>query len=142
MLDMFVSRIIELTGCKVFLMLLHERIQLAIKAAKDKGHTIVHIANACGITRQAVYQWRDGTTTSIDGANLVVLAELSGYNAKWIATGQGDARPLSFDESTLSVIKAWKLMLPEDQFEVMTTMLRKIADTQQKEIEPHVKKNR
>ena len=111
-------------------MLLHERIRLAIKAAKARGNPVAKIAFAYGISRQAIYQWRDGSTTSIDGANLVYLAEMSGYNAKWIATGQGDPQPVDFDEATLSVVKAWKMMSPEDQFEVMTSMLHKIANNQ------------
>lgn len=79
------------------------RVQEAVEAAKKSGNSVVTIANACGISRQAVYQWTDGSTKSIDGANLVELAELSGLNARWIATGKGaktKAKPHPQNDST------------------------------------------
>lgn len=76
---------------------LSERIKEAVAAAEGNGYSVAHIAKACGIKPQSVYQWMDGTTKSLDGANLVELAELSGYEPMWIAKEKGpkfDSRPV------------------------------------------------
>jgi transposase-like protein len=70
-------------------LLLSERVQEAIDAAAENGYSVADIAKACGIKPQAVYQWMDGTTKSIDGDNLAELCELSGYRAIWITKERG-----------------------------------------------------
>lgn len=55
--------------------LLHERVKEAVEAAKKNKVSVLAIAKACGISRQAVYQWMEQGANSIDGANLVELAE-------------------------------------------------------------------
>jgi hypothetical protein len=70
-------------------MLLHERISEAVQSAQDRGHSISKIAEDCGISRQAIYQWKDGSTSMLDGTNLVILSDLSGYYARWIIKGTG-----------------------------------------------------
>lgn len=81
---------------------LYERTQAAIDAAKKKGNSVATIAKACGITRSAVYQWCKVGAQSIDGANLVELAELSGLSPMWIAKGKGPrSTVLSTDENTI-----------------------------------------
>lgn len=92
MLDIVLSTIIESTGCNVSTMLLQDRISEAIQAAQARGHSISKIAEDCGISRQSIYYWMDGSTASIDGSNLVVLAFLSGYNARWIISGAGQKK--------------------------------------------------
>lgn len=95
MLDNAMSTIIEFANCNVSTMLLHERIAEAIQSAQDRGHSIRKIADDCGITRQSIYQWKDGSTAMIDGSNLVTLSDLSGYHARWIIKGTG---PKKFDD--------------------------------------------
>lgn len=68
---------------------LAERVKEAVDCARGNGYTVVQIAEACGISDKAVYQWLDGTTKSIDGENLVELAEISGYLPMWIAKEKG-----------------------------------------------------
>ena len=94
------------------MMLLSERVKKAIDAAADYGHTVAHIAKACGIKPQAVYQWMDGATKSIDGENLVELAEMSGYLAMWIAKEKG---PKSDTRSAQQAVKLIRQMTPEKQ---------------------------
>ena len=44
------------------------RVQEVVTYLRDEqGMTVAGIAGACGITPQAVYQWLDGQTKSIDG---------------------------------------------------------------------------
>lgn len=93
--------------------LLHERITEAVAAAAKNGYSVAHIATACEITPQAVYQWMKlGETKSLEGRNLVELAELSGFNAMWIAKAKGpksDARPIR------QAVKLMRQMTPERQ---------------------------
>lgn len=91
---------------------LAERVQEAVHAAKENGYSITQIAKACGISDKAVYQWLDGSTKSIDGKNLVELAEISGYRARWIANEIG---PKSDPIAVLHAIKLLEKMTPENQ---------------------------
>lgn len=61
------------------------RVSEALKLAQQAGYPIATIAKKCGVSRQAVYQWRDGNTQSIEGGNLAILASLSGLEPLWIS---------------------------------------------------------
>lgn len=91
MLDLFMSTTLDCRSHSIDRMksTLANRVKEAVESAKLRGNSVVKIAAACGISKQAVYQWLDNSTKSIDGANLVELAELSGLHARWIATGKG-----------------------------------------------------
>lgn len=91
---------------------LSERITEAIDAAKSNGHSVAHIATACSITPQAVYQWMDGATKSLTGENLAELAEISGYRALWISKEKG---PKLDSRSIRQAIKLMEMMTPERQ---------------------------
>ena len=103
------------------MMTLAERVKEAIEAAKEKGHSVAHIAKRCGISVQAVYQWMDSSSKSIDGANLVELAESSGYHAMWIAKEKGPkkdpehvmrARRLMLEMTEARQVDAVKIITP------------------------------
>lgn len=68
---------------------LSDRVKEAIDTS---GKSVKDIARACEVTEQAVYDWRKGSTKSIDGDNLVELADITGFEAKWIAKGKGPKR--------------------------------------------------
>ena len=105
--------------------LLHERVKEAVAAAKKNKVSVLAIAKACGISRQAVYQWMEEGANSIDGANLVELAELSGYNARWIANGRGPkTNRLSSDEVT--IIEGFRLLDDEMREEALMVARRRI----------------
>lgn len=91
---------------------LAQRVKEATEAAKQNGHSVAAIARECGISPQAVYQWLDGRTKSIDGANLVELATLSGYHPLWIAKGHGDKCD---SRAIQQAIKIMRKMSPERQ---------------------------
>ena len=64
----------------------HERIAKAIAASgRKKGE----IASACGVANSAVTQWINGDSKSIRPENLYALAKATGYNAEWLAIGEG-----------------------------------------------------
>jgi hypothetical protein len=78
------------------------------EAIDDSGVRVADIASACKISPQAVYDWKKGDTLEIEGSNLVELARLTGYNALWIAKGEGPKRGLTKDQA--SVLRAMEGM--------------------------------
>ena len=59
----------------------------------DSGISQAKIARACGITRSAVTQWKDSPPDFIPGApHCFAIADLTGYSARWLATGKPPKR--------------------------------------------------
>ncbi len=85
---------------------LSERVKEAVRSAREKGHSVSDIAKACNIKVQAVYAWASGDSKSIDGNNLVELAELSGYRPMWIMKGNQPSKT-PIPETKNNVIKVW-----------------------------------
>lgn len=77
-----------------------ERVKEAAELA-ERNRSVAEVAEACGVTRQAAYNWRKGDNTKLTGEALVELAELSGLNARWIINGKGPKYALSADERDL-----------------------------------------
>jgi transcriptional regulator with XRE-family HTH domain len=67
-------------------MTLGERISKAITASQTD---VKDVAKACDISAQAVYAWMRDEIKDLRNANLFELARLTGFNAEWIATGNG-----------------------------------------------------
>jgi len=91
MLDIRQSSTLTQACFNVAIMTLAERITEAIG---DSGVTVAAVAAACSVTPQAVYQWMSGETKQISGENLVELAEITGFDARWIAREVGPRRRL------------------------------------------------
>lgn len=66
------------------------RIEHAIAASSTD---ISRVASACGVTVQAVYAWMRGDVKNLRNDNLFALADITGFEARWIATGQGREKP-------------------------------------------------
>jgi SOS-response transcriptional repressor LexA len=71
---------------------LSERLQWAIDHAGIKK---IDLARECGISRGAVTQWFNGSTKSLEGANLTNAAKATGVSAHWLATGSGSRVPVT-----------------------------------------------
>lgn len=56
------------------------------------GLKVAEIARITGVSSSAVTQWKDGPTQSLKTAPATKLANATGFNAMWIATGMGPAR--------------------------------------------------
>jgi len=67
----------------------HERIARAIKVSGLKKGDI---AAACGVANSAVTQWISGESKSLKPENLFALAKVTGFNAQWLAIGEGQDR--------------------------------------------------
>lgn len=77
----------------------HERIARAIQlSGKKKGE----IAAECGVANSAVTQWITGESKSLRPENLYALAKATGFNAQWIAIGEGPERDASDDGNVVT----------------------------------------
>lgn len=65
------------------------RIGFVIKAS---GHNPASIASLLGCKPAAVYQWLDGSTKNLKEHLLWKLADITGYEARWISQGEGPAK--------------------------------------------------
>ena len=64
---------------------LDERVARAIR---ESGAPIKDIADAVGVTVQAVYAWRNGRVKDLRNDNLFALADVTGFEARWLGTGE------------------------------------------------------
>lgn len=95
------------------------------EALRISGVTVAEIARACGISQQAIYQWISGETKQILGEYLVEVAELTGYDARWLAKEIGPKiRLYPKTAQQAHVLKVMQSM-PEDQ----ASLIVKIADS-------------
>ena len=71
---------------------LDERVARAIN---ESNAPIREIAERVGVTVQAVYAWRSGRVKDLRNDNLFALADATGFEARWIGTGEGQERTLA-----------------------------------------------
>lgn len=57
------------------------------------------VARACNVTEQAVYSWMRGEVKNLRNENLFALADVTGFNARWLGTGQGREDSLVKDQT-------------------------------------------
>lgn len=67
------------------------------KALKESGNTATSAARHIGCTPEAVIQWMNGPTKNLKGEFLFALADLTGFEARWIATGEQPERTADKD---------------------------------------------
>lgn len=75
-----------------------ERIKHAMQTA---GITRAQVAAGCGVTVQAVYKWHADPSINLKSEHLFQLADMTGFNARWIATGRGPERGQDGQETGL-----------------------------------------
>lgn len=61
-------------------------------AIEQSGHVPGSIAKLLGCAPAAVYQWIDGSTKNLKEHLLWKLADVTGYEARWISTGEGSMK--------------------------------------------------
>lgn len=69
---------------------LGKRIGHAITAS---GVSVEDVARACGVTVQSIYGWIRDSVKDLRNENLFALADRTGFEARWIATGKGPQQP-------------------------------------------------
>ena len=73
---------------------LSQRVAKATEAALDKGYTAITLAKEIGVSKQTIYNWKDGRCFRLKGENLVELARVSGFSALWIMKNKGPKQPI------------------------------------------------
>ena len=123
MLDVIESRMLVKPSFKVSCMAtLAERIREAIETSDV---SVASIADACGISLQAVYQWMKGETKELMGDHLVELAELTHFEARWIAKEVGPKKRIyARTPQQAHVLTAMQRMARDEE-----GLLVKITDT-------------
>lgn len=98
------------------------------EAIKASGVSVAAVAERCKITPQAVYDWMNGNTKEISGENLVELAELTGFDARWIARGTlPKIRVYAKTPIQASMLEIMQ-KLPEDQEALYLRLLNSVAE--------------
>ena len=72
-----------------------ERIE---KAIRESDADVRRVADACGVTAQAVYAWMRGDVKNLKNENLFALADETGFEARLLATGKLPERTVEGDQ--------------------------------------------
>jgi transcriptional regulator with XRE-family HTH domain len=65
------------------------RIQACLDELEPKGVTVAVLAQACGVTPSAVYQWISGDTKGLKPENLVKTADVLRVHIRWLVFERG-----------------------------------------------------
>jgi phage repressor protein C with HTH and peptisase S24 domain len=77
---------------------LADRLKLALDQAGIKQ---IDLARRVGVTRGAVSLWFKGTTTNLEGENLLKAAQILGVSPNWLSSGRGRMKSASTTEISL-----------------------------------------
>lgn len=90
-----------------------------IEAMDSAKVSIKQAAEACDVSYQAIRKLRIGESQSMDGATLVALSELTGYESKWIITGKGPKqRTYAKNEPQALALLAMEKMPASEQYKI------------------------
>lgn len=97
----------------------------------DKSNTDIRtVASTCGVSVQAVYGWLRDEIKDMKNKHLFELAELTGFEAKWIATGEG---PMQFDRSIRHAEQVLAAMEPAARYTAVR-LIDTLAEPQQSKV--------
>jgi len=97
---------------------------LAVKF-RSGFETGIDFANALGIAKSTYYQYEKGERKSIRDPNVIEkMAELSGFSAEWIKTGEG--YPIEDDPGSFSLLDN---LAPDDAFIELGKLDIKLLET-------------
>jgi hypothetical protein len=80
---------------------------------ESSGHSPASIAPLLGCKPSAVYQWIDGSTKNLKEHLLWKLADITGYEARWISQGEG---PRKIDKAIRHANDVLLAMEPEARY--------------------------
>lgn len=81
--------------------------------------SVTQVAKACGVSYQGVRKWRTGETINLDASNLLALAEITGYEPKWLLTGEGPrVRRYARNEAQANTLKVMEDLPIDEQAKI------------------------
>jgi transcriptional regulator with XRE-family HTH domain len=90
-----------------------------IESMDKAGVSVTQVAAACNVSYQAVRKWRTADTLHLDAGNLLKLAELTGFEPKWLLTGEGPrVRVYAKNEAQANTLKVMEAMPEAEQTKV------------------------
>lgn len=72
---------------------LAERLRYAMNTAQPKKAKGVDVARAAGVKPPSVSDWLSGKSKTMEGENLIYVANYLNVNPLWLANGIGEMRP-------------------------------------------------
>lgn len=100
----------------------HERVAHAIAVSGKRKNVI---AAECGVRPSAVTQWTDGTSKSMKPENLYALAKATGFNAEWLAIGEGP-KQIEANATMIGMMSPWDSRTPLYDDEVAIPLFKEI----------------
>lgn len=82
-------------------------------AIEQSGYNANSLAAELGISASAIYQWIAGPTKNLKEDLLWGLADLTGFEARWISQGVG---PMRIDKCERHVQEVMRAMEPEARY--------------------------
>lgn len=79
---------------------LGERVKHAVV---ESGLSAEQIGARIGCSREAISQWINGPTKNIKNELLFAFCDVTGFRARWIATGEGPER--GYEETAIEAIR-------------------------------------
>lgn len=92
--------------------LLSDRIRRVLEVSGENPSTL---AKKIGCSAPAIQQWLSGETTNIKNHLLFALADATGFEARWIGTGQGHERVKPGDMREQTLIETYRALDPRGQ---------------------------
>lgn len=108
------------------------------EAINNSDSSVKEIADACGVSVQAVYAWRRGEVKDLRNDNLFALADATGFEARWIGTdkGQKKTQPMGvaqnvasyttgrLSKDAIAVAEYYEKLPPEIRAEFMSALVK------------------
>lgn len=109
------------------------RLKDRLSDLKKDGIDVAVVAKACGVSKQAVYQWMNGSSRSLKGDNLVAVARVLRVDPGWLSTGKGQmvseegAVFEAISPDALEIAQAWMKLSPALRASVRTMVFSMAA---------------
>lgn len=92
----------------------------------DKGLAVSDLAQACGVSPQAVYQWFNGDTKGLKPENLVAASDLLQTHIRWLVLALGPkergSKLTDLTPEQAELLHAYIRLTPGEQRAIMATV--------------------